>query len=40
MRAESSPKGRKITPVSKAEDAQIMKEHAHAVIYAETRRRP
>ena len=35
MRAESSPEGQKITPLSKAEDAQIMKEHAHAVIYAE-----
>jgi quercetin dioxygenase-like cupin family protein len=35
MRAESSPEGQKITPLSKAEDAQIVKEHPHAVIYAE-----
>jgi len=35
MRAESVPQGQKITPLTKAEDAQIMKQHAHAVIYAE-----
>jgi quercetin dioxygenase-like cupin family protein len=35
MRAESVPEGQKITPLTKAEDAEIMKEHAHAVIYAE-----
>ena len=35
MRAESVPEGQKITPLSKAEDAEIMKRHAHAVIYAE-----
>jgi len=35
MRAESVPEGQKITPLTKAEDAQIMKQHAHAVIYAE-----
>ena len=35
MRAESVPEGQKITPLTKAEDAQIMKEHASAVIYAE-----
>jgi len=35
MRAESVPDGQKVTPLTKAEDAQIMKEHAHAVIYAE-----
>src|SRR6516165_361120 len=35
MRAESVPEGQKVTPLSKAEDAQIMREHAHAVIYAE-----
>jgi len=35
MRAESVPEGQKITPLTKAEDAQIMKEHAHAVFYAE-----
>ena len=35
MRAESVPEGQKITPLTKAEDAQIMKEHANAVIYAE-----
>jgi quercetin dioxygenase-like cupin family protein len=35
MRAESVPEGHKITLLSKAEDARIMKEHANAVIYAE-----
>ena len=35
MRAESVPEGQKITPLTKAEEAQIMKEHANAVIYAE-----
>ena len=35
MRAESVPEGQKITPLTKAEDAQIMKEHADALIYAE-----
>ena len=35
MRAESVPDGQKITPLTKAEDAQITKQHAHAVIYAE-----
>ena len=35
MRAESVPEGQKVTSLSKAEDAEIMKEHAHAVIYAE-----
>jgi quercetin dioxygenase-like cupin family protein len=35
MRAESVPEGSKITPLTKVEDARIMKEHAHAVIYAE-----
>ena len=35
MRAESAPEGQKITPLTKAEDARIMKEHADAVIYAE-----
>ena len=35
MRAESVPEGQKITPLTKAEDVQIMKQHAHAVIYAE-----
>jgi quercetin dioxygenase-like cupin family protein len=35
MRAESVPEGQKVTPLTKAEDAQITKEHAHAVIYAE-----
>ncbi len=33
MRAESVPEGRKILPLSKAEDADILKKHAHAVIY-------
>jgi hypothetical protein len=35
MRAESAPEGQKITPLTKAEDARIMEQHAHAVIYAE-----
>ena len=35
MRAESVPEGQKITPLTKGEDAQIMKQHAHAVIYVE-----
>jgi quercetin dioxygenase-like cupin family protein len=35
MRAESAPQGQKITPLTKAQDAQLMKQHAHAVIYAE-----
>jgi quercetin dioxygenase-like cupin family protein len=35
MRAESTLEGQKITPLTKAEDAQIMKEHADAVIYAQ-----
>jgi quercetin dioxygenase-like cupin family protein len=35
MRAESAPEGEKITPLTKAEDARIMKEYAKAVIYAE-----
>jgi quercetin dioxygenase-like cupin family protein len=34
MRAESAPEGQKITPLTKAEDSQIMQQHAHAVIYA------
>jgi quercetin dioxygenase-like cupin family protein len=35
MRAESVPEGQKVTTLTKAEDAQIMKDHANAVIYAE-----
>ena len=35
MRAESTPEGEKVTTLTKAEDARIMKEHAHAAIYAE-----
>ncbi len=35
MRAESVPEGGKVTPLTKAEDARIMKEHANAVVYAE-----
>jgi quercetin dioxygenase-like cupin family protein len=35
MRAESTPEGQKITPLTKAEDAQVQKEHGHAVIYGE-----
>src|SRR5215469_7897412 len=34
MRAESAPEGQKIKPLSKAEDTELTKEHAHAVIYA------
>jgi quercetin dioxygenase-like cupin family protein len=34
MRAESVPEGQTVTPLTKAEDARLMKEHAHAVIYA------
>lgn len=34
MRAESVPEGERVTPLTKAEDARIMKEHAHAVVYA------
>ena len=35
MRAESTPEGQKITPLTKAEDVRIQKEHAHAAIYVE-----
>ena len=35
MRAESVPEGQKITALTKAEDAHIMKEYANAVMYAE-----
>jgi quercetin dioxygenase-like cupin family protein len=35
MRAESVPEGQKVTPLTKTEDARIMKEHANAVIYGE-----
>ncbi len=35
MRAESVPEGRSVTPLTKAEDARIMKEHATAVVYGE-----
>jgi quercetin dioxygenase-like cupin family protein len=35
MRAESTPEGQKITPLTKAEDTQIQKEHGYAVIYGE-----
>ncbi len=35
MRAESVPEGQKIRPLTKAEDAQIMKKYAKAVVYAE-----
>jgi quercetin dioxygenase-like cupin family protein len=35
MRAESVPEGQTVTPLTKAEDAQIMQQHAHAVIYSE-----
>lgn len=33
MRAESVREGEQNTPLSKAEDEEIMKKHAHAVIY-------
>ena len=33
MRAESVREGERNTPLSKAEDGEIMKKHAHAVIY-------
>ncbi len=35
MRAESVAEGQKVTPLSRAEDAKIMKVHTHAVIYAD-----
>ncbi len=35
MRAESAPEGEKITPLTEAEDAQIMQQYANAVVYAE-----
>jgi quercetin dioxygenase-like cupin family protein len=35
MRAESAPEGQKATPLSKAQDARLQKEYAHAVIYAQ-----
>jgi quercetin dioxygenase-like cupin family protein len=35
MRAESVLEGQKVAPLTKAEDARIMKVHAHAVVYAE-----
>jgi quercetin dioxygenase-like cupin family protein len=35
MRAESAAEGTKITPLTKAEDARIMKEYAKTVVYAE-----
>ena len=33
MRAESVREGEKVVPLSKAEDEEIMRKHAHAVIY-------
>jgi quercetin dioxygenase-like cupin family protein len=33
MRAESVREGQRLTPISKAEDDEITKKHAHAVIY-------
>jgi quercetin dioxygenase-like cupin family protein len=35
MRAESVREGRKVTPLTKAEDARIERKYAHAVIYAQ-----
>jgi hypothetical protein len=35
MRAESAAAGQKAEPLTKARDAQLQKEYAHAVIYAE-----
>ena len=40
MRAESVPEGQKVTPLTKAKDAQVMREHASAVIYAEPPKQP
>ena len=33
MRAESARDGQKVLPLSKVEDAEIIKKHAHAVVY-------
>jgi len=33
MRAESVREGEKVVPLSKAKDDEIMRKHAHAVIY-------
>lgn len=35
MRAESTPEGRKVKPLTQAEDARITKQYANAVIYAQ-----
>jgi quercetin dioxygenase-like cupin family protein len=35
MRAESVSEGDKLVPLSKAQDSETLKKHAHAVIYAE-----
>ena len=35
MRAESTPQGQRITPLTKAEDAKLQKEYAGTVVYAE-----
>lgn len=35
MRAESTPAGQTVTPLSKTEDARLMKRHAQAVVYAQ-----
>jgi quercetin dioxygenase-like cupin family protein len=35
MRAESVREGDKLIPLSKAQDSEILKKHAHAVIYRE-----
>lgn len=35
MRAESVREGEKVVPLTKAEDAQILAKHAHAIIYKE-----
>jgi len=35
MRAESVPEGQKVVPLTKAEDAAILAQHAHAVVYKE-----
>lgn len=35
MRAESTPEGQKVTPLTKAEDARLTRKYASAVIYAQ-----
>ncbi len=35
LRAESTPEGQRITPLTKAEDVKLQKEYAGTVVYAE-----